>query len=109
MIAACNRKKAESTGKWNSNTCLIATVWDTSNINGCLHMLLLPKIRLPYAPLRGKVLLKYIVKYLPAHLNGKGEKICVTVAPLQPEEEFTCSAFGITYPRKQVVNAGERQ
>ena len=108
-LAACYSKVADDLSKWNYNTCLKATVTDTSNIDCGLPVLSFAEDSTAIRAVTGQQNLLYVAKYLPAGLNSKGKRLCVTVVPLQPEEEFPCTAFGITYPHIKVVSAKERK
>lgn len=52
--------------------------------------------------------LRFVANDLPAVLKINNQKLFISVAALQPGEEFACLAFGISYPHIKVLSARVR-
>lgn len=51
---------------------------------------------------------RFVANDLPAALKINNQKLFISVAVLQPAEEFACTAIGVTYPHIKVLNARVR-
>ena len=106
MIAACYSKPAE---KGAAGACLHAVVWDTSDLDCGMPVLSFQEDPTVIRTITGREDLMYVAKDLPQALNKKNSKLCVTVARLQPDEDFNCTMMGISYPHIKIVNAKKRE
>jgi hypothetical protein len=50
----------------------------------------------------------FVANELPAALKINNQKLFISVAVLQPTEEFACTTMGVSYPHIKVLNAWVR-
>ncbi len=86
-----------------------AKVVQTSDVSCYLPVLDFSEDSLRIRTLTKRNDINYSVVRLPSSFNVQNKKLYVSVAALQPEEEFPCNTLGISYPHLKILDVSDRE